>query len=134
MIVSDDRVARFVSETLGVGFCPPWSSLGIERDGEIVAGVLCNCFEGADVHLSVAGTGWTRAFLQAIGQYVYGTLGCERMTFVTESEGVAKLAQRLGGQVEGRMRSHFGPGRDAILVGVLRDEWRYGKSPQLAHG
>lgn len=134
MIVSDDRVAWFVSEALDTGFCPPWSSLGIEKDGKIVAGVLCNCFEGADVHLSVAGTGWTRAFLQAVGQYVYGTLGCERMTFVTENPEVVKLAERLGGQVEGRMRSHFGPGRDGMLVGVLRDEWKYGMPRQIQRG
>lgn len=126
MIVSDDRAARFVSDTLGVGFCPPYTAMGIERDGAITAAVLFNCFEGADVHISAAGKGWTTAFLRGVGDYVYGKLGCERMTFVTESEMVSGLAQRLGGQIEGRMRSHFGPGRDAILVGVLRDEWRYG--------
>jgi hypothetical protein len=126
VIVADDRAARFVSDALGVGFCPPWTAMGIERDGVIVAGALFNVFEGADVHVSVAGKGWTRAFLRAVGVYVFGTLGCGRMTFVTENETVARLAQRLGGQLEGRMRSHFGPGRDAILIGVLRDEWRYG--------
>lgn len=134
MIVSDDRVARFVSEALGVGFCPPWSSMGIERDGEIVAGAIFNCFEGAAVHVSVAGTGWTRGFFEAVGRYVYGTLGCERITFVTESEGVAKLAERLGGQIEGRMRSHFGPKRDGIVVGVLREEWKYSKQGHYRHG
>lgn len=125
MIVSDERVAAFVSERLGFGLCPPYTSIGIERDGQIVGGVLLNCFEACDVHISVAGKGWTRAFLRAFGQYVFGTLGCLRFTVTTEQASVAGLAARLGGQVEGRLRSHFGPGRDAILVGVLRDEYRY---------
>jgi len=126
MIVSDERAARFVSDALGVGFCPPYTAMGVERGGELVGGVVFNCFEAADLHISVAGTGWTRGFLQAVGHYVYTTLGYERMTVVTEGEDVARLAERLGGRVEGRLRSHFGPGRDAIVVGILRDEWKYG--------
>lgn len=127
MIVADERVARFVSDALGIALCPPWTVMGVERDGEVVGGVLFNCFEGANVHVTVAGTGWTRSFLSAVGEYVYDTLGCERMTFTTEQDDVAALALRLGGQVEGMLRSHFGKGRDGVVVGVLRDEWRYGK-------
>jgi hypothetical protein len=125
VIVADERAARFVSEVLGVGFVPPYTALALEKDGKIVAGVLFNVFEACAVHVSVAGKGWTRGFLRAVGEYVYDTLGYERMTFVTEHDAVAKLAVRLGGQVEGRMRGHFGNGRDAIIVGVLRDEYRY---------
>lgn len=123
MIVSGEPVARFVSEKLGFGLCPPYAALGIERDGEIIGGVLFNHFEGADVHVTLAGKGWNRAFLREVGAYVYETLGCERMTAVTGCDAVARYAERLGGQIEGRMRSHFGPGQDALVVGILRDEW-----------
>lgn len=125
MIVSDERVARFVSARLGFGLCPPYSAMGIERKGEIVGGALFNHFEGADVHVTLAGAGWTRAFLRAVGAYVYGQLGCARMTAVTASDEVAGYAERLGGKIEGRLRSHFGPGRDGIIVGILKDEWRH---------
>lgn len=124
MIVADERVARFVADALGFPLCPPWTCMGIESGGGIIAGVVFNSFEGADVQVTAAGRGWTRGFLRAVGQYVYGTLGCERMTVTTEQDGVARLALRLGGQIEGRLRSHFGAGRDAILVGILRDEYR----------
>jgi hypothetical protein len=102
--------------------------MGIERAGKITAGVIFHCFEGPNVHVTVAGTGWTRAFLKAVGDYVYGTLGCERMTFTTEQPKVAALAERLGGQVEGLLRSQFGTGRDGIIVGVLKHEWRHASS------
>lgn len=125
MIVTDERVAHFVSERLGFGLCPPWTAIGIEREGEIVAGVLFNHFEGADVHVTLAGKGWTRAFIRAVGTYVYDILGCERMTAITNCNEVANFAQRLGGQIEGRLRSHFGSGKDAIVAGILREEWRY---------
>lgn len=114
-----------MSECLGFGLCPPYSAVGIERGGEIVGGVLFNHFEGPDVHVTIAGKGWTRALLRAVGTYVYDQLGCERMTAVTPSDVVAGYASRLGGQIEGRLRSHFGPGKDGIIVGILRDEWKY---------
>lgn len=125
MIVSDERVARFVSDRLGFGLCPPWTCMGIERDGKIIAGVVFNNFEGADVHVTIAGSGWTRAFLRAVGHYAFGTLGCERITAVTERADVAGLGLRLGGLIEGRLRSHFGPGRDALLVGILASEYAF---------
>lgn len=134
MIVIDDRVARFVADTCGVGFCPPWTCMGIERAGKITAGVVFNVFEGGDVHVSVAGHGWTRGFLEAVGAYVYGTLRCERMTIVTASEDVAVLAVRFGGQREGVLRSHFGRGQDGIIVGILRDEWRFARLMQNTRG
>lgn len=123
MIVADERVALFVSERLKFGLCPPYTQMGIERDGEVIAGVVFNCFEGADVHVTIAGTGWTRGFIREVGNYVFGSLGCLRMTATTEQPEVAKLAVKLGGAIEGMMRNHFGPDRNAIIVGILREDW-----------
>lgn len=132
MIVSDERVARFVSEGLGFNLVPPYTVMGIERHGIVVAGVLFNCFEGADVHFTAYGKGWTPSFMRAVGQYVFGILGCERMTAVTEEPAVVRLACKLGGMVEGCLRSHFGRGRDALLIGVLKNEYRYATDNQRA--
>lgn len=125
MIVTDDRIAKFVSEQIGVSIVPPFASMGIERDGEIKAGVIFNHFEGSDVHVTVAGHGWTRGFFAEVGHYVFDTLQCVRMTAVTEQPQIVRIAERLGGQVEGRLRNHFGEGRDAYLVGVLKGEYRF---------
>jgi RimJ/RimL family protein N-acetyltransferase len=125
VIVDGERCARFVSAALGFGLCPPFYAMGLERDGEIVAAVLFNQFEGADVAVTAAGTGWTRGFLRACGQYVFHDLGCERATITTEHEEVVKLACRLGGHVEGWLRNHFGRDRDGIIVGILREEYAY---------
>lgn len=125
MIVTDDRVAAFVSGRLNAQFIPPFTCIGVERDGTVVAGVVFHCFEGANVHLTVAGEGWTRSLFRAVGEYAFGTLGCERFTLTTESPVVAKLGERLGGQIEGLMRNQFGRGRDGFLIGVLKDEYRF---------
>lgn len=125
MIVTDDRVARFVSTQMGIGFSPPYQSMGIEKDGKIIAGVIFNVFEGADLHVTIAGHGWTRSFMKAVGSYVFQQLGCLRMTTQTERPEIVRLAERLGGQVEGCLRNHFGPGRDAFIVGILKEEWKF---------
>lgn len=125
MIVTDDRVAAFVAKACGVVVNPPYTLMGIERGGEIVAGVVFNMWTGPDIHLTVAGHGWTRGVLADIGQYVFGQLECERMTFITEQPKVVRLAERLGGRVEGVMRNQFGRDRPGFLVGVLKSDWRY---------
>lgn len=125
MIVGDERVLKFVSDALGVSLFPPFTAMGIEKNDEIVAGVIFNCFEGSDVHITVAGHGWSRGFYAEVGDYVFHKLGYERMTAITEDHKVARLAEKLGGQIEGRMRNHFGVGRDAFIIGILKDEYRF---------
>lgn len=124
MIVTDDRVARFVEYVIGQQIAPPYTCMGIEAGGRITAGVVFNVFEGAAINVTVAGKGWTRGFVRAVGEYVFGQLGCSRITVITERPEVVALAERLGGEVEGIMRNQFGPGRDGALIGILKEDWR----------
>jgi RimJ/RimL family protein N-acetyltransferase len=127
LIVTGDRVAKYVSEKIGRALCPPYTAMGIERDGEIVAGTVFNQFEGADVHVTVAGRrdAFSRKYLKAVGNYVFNQLGCIRMTIISEQPEVIQIATRLGAQTEGRIRNHFGAGRDGILLGILKEEWKF---------
>jgi RimJ/RimL family protein N-acetyltransferase len=124
-VVVGDKVARFVSEKVGVAFCPPFTAIGIQRGGEVIGGVVFNVFEQADVHVSVAGHGWNREFLRCVGQYAFEQLGYERITAISEFPEIVRIAERLGGQVEGCLRNHFGLDRPAFVVGILRDEYRF---------
>lgn len=125
MIVTDERVARFVGQRCGTIIYPPYTCMGTEKDGAIINGVVFNCFTGADCHASIAGHGWTRGFLAEVGDYLFRQLRCERVTAVTEQPEVVRLAEKLGGQVEGLLRNHFGPGRHGFIVGILKDEYRW---------
>lgn len=123
-IVIDDKVARFVAEACGTTICPPFTAMGIERGGEIVAGVVFNNFTRHDIAVTVAGGPFMRGFIRAVGHYVFEQLGCLRITIITEQQKVIDIAQRLGAQTEGRLRDHFGKGRDGTVLGILRDDWR----------
>jgi hypothetical protein len=125
VIVTDERVARFVGERCGTIICPPYTAMGIEKDGRITAGVVFNCYTGNDIAVTVAGERFTREFISAVGKYVFGQIGCLRMSITTEKPEVIKIAQRLGATVEGLKRNHFGNGRDATILGILREDWNY---------
>lgn len=121
----DPRIPIFLSARLGVCFHPPYTTMGLEKDGEIIAAFLFNIYTGPDIHVTIAGSGWTRRFLRDMGQYLFEHLQVERFTAITEKQNVVDIVYRVGGRQEGLIRNHFGPGRDGILLGVLKDEYRY---------
>lgn len=123
--MTDDRVARFVGAHINAIIYPPFTCMGIERDGQIIGGVVFNCFTGHDLEVTVAGTGWTRGFFKAVGEYVFRQLGCIRMQITTEQEAIARVSERMGGRREGVLRDKFGRGRDGIVIGVLEQEYRF---------
>ena len=125
MIVTDDRVARFVGARVNAIIYPPFTCMGIERDGQVIGGAVFNCFTGHDLEVTVAGHGWTRGFLKAVGDYVFRQLGCIRMQVTTEQEAIARVSERMGGRREGVLRDKFGRGRDGIVLGILEAEYRF---------
>lgn len=127
MIVTDERVARFVGERCGTVICAPFTAMGIEREGKVVAGVVFNGFTGNDVSVTVAGErgAFDRVFIRAVGFYVFKQMGCLRMSIMTEQPHVVEIAKRLGAQTEGRKRDHFGVGRDGIMLGILKEDWKF---------
>ncbi len=127
MIVTDERVARFVSEKTAKAFCPPYTVIGWEDDGEITCGFLFNVFEGSDCHVSVAGNKFPRALMKAIGDYAFNQLSALRCTVITEQKKVVELTERVGGVREGVLRNHFGKDRDGVIIGVLKEDYRFWK-------
>lgn len=127
MIVTDDpRVIDYVADKNSTKFYPPLTSLGIERNGTIVAGVIFNCFTGTDVAVTIAGErgAFNKPFIELVGKYVFEQLGCLRISITTEQDKIIDFAHRLGAQTEGRKRNLYGEGRDGTVLGLLRDDWK----------
>lgn len=126
MIMTGHQVGEWIAAKVGKPAIPPYEAIGYARDGSIIGGALFNHYTGDDVHVTVAGEprAWSRPFLRELAAYAFGQLKCARVTIITEKPEVLDLALRLGGQVEGRIRDKFGPGRNAALVGILASDWR----------
>lgn len=121
-IVSDQRIADYVREKTGIRLTGPYTMLGIIQDGVIVGGMVFNCFSGNDLHITLAGKVFTRIFIRRVALYVFGELGCLRVSLTTEQPKVIELAKRFGAKIEGIKRDQFGKGRDGVMLGLLKDE------------
>ncbi len=128
-LVSDrkDAVGRWVHSRIGYGFpFENYTAIGLERDGELVAGAVFNCFTGPDSEISIAADFVTRSALVAVFRYVFVQLDCSRVTVHVPSKAKKTLlfCKRIGFVIEGRKRRAI-VGDDLIALGMLKDECRW---------
>ncbi|QCI67527.1 GNAT family N-acetyltransferase [Phreatobacter stygius] len=127
-IETGEPAVQWVAGRLGVAFPQGATALALARDGELVGGAVFCGFTGRDIEVSVAACrtlAWPRAFLVRVGTYAFGELGCARMTMLTSTSNraVIRIAPRLGAVREGRKRNYYDDGADALVFGILREDW-----------
>lgn len=102
IITNDPRIAYFVA--YGIGCSPSKgynASIGIEQDGELIAGVVYTDFNGKNITAAIHGVGTTwlnREFLWLMFWYPFEQAGVERITATIETfnEKSHNLVRRLG--------------------------------------
>ena len=113
VIFDDDRVSRWVGQKLGTEFslC---RAIGYERNGELIAGVVYDEYNGANVNMHVAaeGTNWlTRNYLRVAFGYPFNHLKVKRVTALVSSANERAL----------RFDEHLGFRREAVLKDAASD-------------
>lgn len=131
-IVSDPgRVWAFVKERVPIQCVAGMKGLGLERDGELVAGVVYEGFNGKNVWMHVAaepGAKWmTREYLRYCFHYPFNEMGVQRVTgYVEASNTLArKFDEHLGFRQEAVLKGAATDGGDVILYVMWKDECRY---------
>jgi RimJ/RimL family protein N-acetyltransferase len=105
--------------------------LGLERDGELVAGVVYEGFNGKNVWMHVAaepGAKWmTREYLRYCFHYPFNEMGVQRVTGYVEAsnELARRFDEHLGFRQEAVMKGAATDGGDVILYVMWKDECRY---------
>lgn len=131
-IVSDPgRVWAYVHQKAGVPASANMKGLGLEQDGELIAGVLYEGFTGHNIWMHVAaepGARWmTREFLRYCFYYPFVECGVDRVSgWVEDSNEAAKrFDEHLGFREEARLKGAARDGGDVILYVMWRKDCRY---------
>lgn len=130
IISNPARVWAYVRRYVPVPVVAGMKGLGLERDGELIAGVLYEGYNGVNVWMHVAttpGKKWTMEFLRYCFYYPFVELGCKRVSgYVEDSNEAAKrFDEHLGFTREAVLRGAAADGGDVILYVMRREDCRY---------
>lgn len=133
MIVDNDpqRIYEFfVSETGdGRGF-GNFTGIGLEKEGEIVAGVIYDYFNGQSVnaHIAAKGKHWlNREFLWFMFYYPFEQMGVKRITGLVSASNHAamKFDEHLGFVEEARLKMAAHDGSDMIVYVMFKENCKW---------
>lgn len=126
----DDRVAAFVAEHIGMtgkfGSC---ASIGLEEDGELIAGVIYTDYNGSNVcmHIAAIGKRWcTREFLWFCSYYPFEQIGVKRVTGIVDESNRASInwGEKLGFTFEARLKDAGAHG-DLLVYRLFKKDCRF---------
>jgi RimJ/RimL family protein N-acetyltransferase len=126
-----ERVMRYVAEKVGEKELFGYSAIGLERNGDLVAGVLYEQHNGPNVMMHVASDGsrhWmTPSYMAACFRYPFLQLGVQRVSALVRAENsnAHRFLTALGFKQEGLLREAAADGTDFVLYGMLKRECRY---------
>lgn len=131
-IISDlPRVLAFVRTQMPMAYVENMKSLGLERDGELVAGVLYEGYNGPNVWMHVAavpGRRWMqRDYLWYCFHYPFNEMGVQRISgYVNASNTQARsFDEHLGFKVEATLSGAAPDGGDVLIYVMRREDCRF---------
>ena len=127
----EDTLLTWAQERIGVTFRPDATTIGLEKDGALVAVVVYDGFSETDCNMHIASDGtraWmNKALLLAAFAYPFSQLGLLRVTGLVPAQNQSALAfdEHLGFVREG-FHPKAGPGgSDLISLGMLKSSCRF---------
>ncbi len=122
------RVVRFVQAHQPLALVENMKAIGLERDGELVAGVVYEGYNGHNIWMHVAIPGRiTQAYLRYCFYYPFVELGCSRVSgYVDASNAKARrFDEHLGFRQEAILRGAAADGGDVIIYAMTKEECRH---------
>lgn len=131
-IITDNKemIADFVAQGIGrTQKYVAYQAIGLEEDGQIVAGVVYSEFNGNNIVAAIRGIGkkWmTKPYLFAIFDYPFNVVGAKRITAVIDENNIKShnFVKKLGFVYEAKLEN-AGETGDLYFYKMFRDECRY---------
>jgi len=131
IVVGDDnRVGEFISKRLNRIWIPgEATTIGLEKDGKLVAGVMYSDCNGSNVcmHVAAEGKEWmTREYLWFCFYYPFEQLKVKRITGLVDDDNQAALEfdLHLGFKEEYRLKD-AGKNGDLIILVMRKEDCRF---------
>lgn len=136
MITSGEALRTALEAAVEAQVSPAARFIGrVERD-RIVAVFGVDSWTGEDCELFMAATprGLSRDLLGTVSDYLFGMLGCTRITCRVKATNGPMLAliERLGFTQEGRLRRAL-QGTDVLVFGMLKEECPWARNRPKCH-
>lgn len=132
LIFDVDRVFEFVtSRGVPMVFSAGMQGIGVERNGELVGGVLYDSYSTNNIFMHVAGTDgmqWaSKSFVKAAFGYPFHQLKCKRVSGWVEASNIKarQLDEHLGFKPEAVLEGAARDGGDVIIYRMWREECRF---------
>jgi RimJ/RimL family protein N-acetyltransferase len=126
----DERVGRWVCARTGGQWMPgEGMAIGLERDGDLVAGVMFDHYNGRSIAMHVAGAGmrWcTRAFRAAVFGYPFLQLKVAKVLGLVDSTNLQarRFDEHLGFRLEARI-ADAAPSGDLLIYSMTAAQCRH---------
>lgn len=127
-----DQVFPFVRSLVpGLSRCDGMTGIGLRKDGELVAGVIYEGFNGRNVWMHVGaipGRSWlSRAYLTVCFAYPFMQLGVERVSgyVYASNHDACRFDEHLGFKEEARLKGAAPDGGDVIIYVMWKEGCRY---------
>lgn len=130
IISNPARVFDFVRQYAPITMVAGSKGLGLEREGELVAGVVYEGYNGVNVWMHVAiapGARFTRGYIRYCFHYPFIELGCKRISGYVEAnnEAARRFDEHIGFKQEAVLKGAATDGGDVILYVMRREDCRY---------
>jgi RimJ/RimL family protein N-acetyltransferase len=125
------RVMRFVADRVDAHDFENYSAIGLESDGELIAGVVFDSKVGKSIMMHVASNGsrhWmTPAYMAACFGYAFNQEKVNLIIGLVRADNVdaQRFDEHLGFKRNGLLPQACMDGADLIVYGMLKDECRY---------
>lgn len=128
-VVEGEAVLPFVESRLKTKIHPPCIVRGfVAENGRALCAVVFNDFNQSNIELTIVAdpAGVTRGVLRYIAGYVFGQLGCRRITIRTKKRNkhAIRMAHRFGFTFEMVCKRYF-PDDDAVVFRMFREDCRW---------
>lgn len=136
----DELVAHWVSERCGAerGFGQGYRAIGVSKGNSLIAGFVYHDwfpeFGVMEMSLAADSPKWaSRRVISALLQFPFVGCGVQRIGVMVESgnDKALRLAEGVGFEREAVLERAYGPGRDAVVLRLFREDWEAGR---FGHG